>query len=394
MRVGIDASNLRRGGGQTHLLELIGAAEPERYGITKVIVWSGKGLLSELPSQPWLEIIHEPLLDKSLPFRLYWQQVVLPRLARKTCDLVFAPGGMGNPSFSPFVTMFRNMIPFDDALLGRMGWSLQQLRWRLVRGLQLRSFREAEGVIFLNEFARSAVVRALGEKEIPSVIIPHGVNFRFQMLPRPQHAIAEYDEVHPFRLLYVSIIFDYKHHREVVEAVSSLRMTGIPVCLDLIGGVGDSRVYEALKETMAKEDPAGSWCNYLGNVPFGKLHASYQNADLFIYASSCENLPNILLEAMAAGLPIACSDRGPMPEVLGESGVYFDPENPAEIAQSIVELLERPAQRAALAQAAYDRAAAHSWDKCADQTFAFLSQIARRKGIIPARTKTVTEQHV
>ena len=51
------------------------------------------------------------------------------------------------------------------------------------------------------------------------------------------------------------------------------------------------------------------------------------DANLFVFASSCENMPNTLVEAMAIGLPIACSDRGPMPEVLRDGGVYFDPED-------------------------------------------------------------------
>jgi glycosyltransferase involved in cell wall biosynthesis len=57
-------------------------------------------------------------------------------------------------------------------------------------------------------------------------------------------------------------------------------------------------------------------------------------------------MPNILLEAMAAGLPIACSNRGPMPEVLGTAGLYFNPENPAEIACAIRTVIDEQRQGA------------------------------------------------
>ena len=56
------------------------------------------------------------------------------------------------------------------------------------------------------------------------------------------------------------------------------------------------------------------------------LHQKYLDADLGLFASSCENMPNILLETMGAGLPIACSNRQPMPEILKNGGEYFDPE--------------------------------------------------------------------
>ena len=65
-----------------------------------------------------------------------------------------------------------------------------------------------------------------------------------------------------------------------------------------------------------------------GEIPYKELHQQYQQADIGVFASSCENMPNILLETMASGLPIACSKKGPIPEVLGKDGVYFDSEEP------------------------------------------------------------------
>ncbi len=48
MILGIDASNLRRGGGITHLVEVLKAAKPQDYGFTKVIVWSGSSTLDQI----------------------------------------------------------------------------------------------------------------------------------------------------------------------------------------------------------------------------------------------------------------------------------------------------------------------------------------------------------
>ena len=88
-------------------------------------------------------------------------------------------------------------------------------------------------------------------------------------------------------------------------------------------------------------------------------------------------MPNILLESMAAGLPIACSNLGPMPEMLGDAGVYFNPEQPDEIAAAIRKLLESSELRANLAELAFQQAQLYSWERCAQETFDFLSQIAR-----------------
>ena len=86
-------------------------------------------------------------------------------------------------------------------------------------------------------------------------------------------------------------------------------------------------------------------------------------------------MPNILLEGMASGLPMACSHRGPMPEMLGEAGVYFDPESPDEIAAALRPLIADPDLRTRCAEGAYAKAQTYSWERCAQETFAFLRQI-------------------
>jgi glycosyltransferase involved in cell wall biosynthesis len=65
-------------------------------------------------------------------------------------------------------------------------------------------------------------------------------------------------------------------------------------------------------------------------------------SDIFVFASSCENMPNTLIEGMAAGLKIACSSRGPMPEVLKDAGYYFDPESPVSISKAIEQIILNP----------------------------------------------------
>jgi glycosyltransferase involved in cell wall biosynthesis len=86
-------------------------------------------------------------------------------------------------------------------------------------------------------------------------------------------------------------------------------------------------------------------------------------------------MPNILIEAMAAGLPIACSNRGPMPEVLGDAGVYFNPESPEEISDALEKLITDRVLRETSAWSAYEEAKKYSWEKCADQTFRFIREV-------------------
>ena len=372
MHVGIDASNLRLGGGVTHLVEILRTGNPPAHGFEEVVVWAGAATHAKLEPRPWLRSVHEPMLDRVLPIRLFWQWVILPRLARKHCDLLFVPGGRSGSTFHPFVTMSRNLLPFEADESKRYGLSRMRWKFLLLRLAQTRSFRRADGLIFLNENARQVVMRRVKRLRGDWAIIPHGVSHQFQLAPRTQEPLSSYSPERPLRLLYVSVIDLYKHPWNVVEAVSKLRQTGLPVHLDLVGAAYPPAL-RRLRSAMEALDPSGEFIHYHEHVPYAELPSFYHRADVFIFASSCENMPNILLEAMAAGLPIACSNRGPMPGLLGEAGEYFDPEEPLEIASAVQQLIENRDRREQFAGLAFRHSQDYSWERCAAKTFAFLA---------------------
>lgn len=378
MKIGLDASNLRAGGGVTHLVELLRAADPQAYGFKQVIVWGGSATLSRLEARPWLHKMHEPLLDRSLPYRLYWQKFILDREARrKGCDVLFAPGGSCRGSFRPFVSMCRNMLPFERREKARFGKSWMFLKMILLQQSQTRTFLNADGMIFLTNYARDVVMQGVKQLQGKSnVIIPHGVDNRFLLAPRVQKDIGNYSVQQPFRILYVSIVDMYKHQWHVVEAVACLRQSGLNVTLQLVGAAYPPAL-KRLHQATSHYDHQDKFINYLGAVDYKSLPEVYHNADLFVFASSCENMPNILLEAMASGLPIACSNRGPMPEILGAAGEYFDPEKPKEIEAALQKLIDGKVLRNRCAWSAYTTAQGYSWEKCAQETFAFIADVVK-----------------
>ncbi|MBA3005557.1 MAG: glycosyltransferase family 4 protein [Proteobacteria bacterium] len=376
MIVGIDASNIRAGGGVTHLVELLRAADPQVHGFSQVIVWSGLATLNRIDDRPWLVKIHQPILDKSLPYRTFWQCFKLCNQARMVgCDVLFVPGGSYAGNFHPIVTFSQNLLPFEWRELRRYGWSFFTIKMMFLRWTQSRTFRKADGVIFLTQYAQDAVMRAIGSINGQSSIVPHGIDGRFSCPPRKQLAVNHYSDDRPFRLLYVSVIDQYKHQWHVAEAVVQLRKSGLPVELDLVGPASPPAL-KRLRDKLERVDPAGHFVRYTGAVPYAELHTRYTEADAFVFASSCETFGQILIEAMSAGLPIACSKRSAMPELLGDAGVYFDPERPGEIAEALRSLYNQPVLRRQLAGRAYTAAQDYSWERCAQETFSFIAQVA------------------
>jgi glycosyltransferase involved in cell wall biosynthesis len=377
--IGIDATNLRIGGGVTHLTELLTHADPAQFNISQIVVWGCLESLACLPDHPWLKKISIGSVNKAYIRRVMWQRLLLSRAVKRAkCDLLFVPGGNYIGSFSPMVTMSRNMLPFQWQELARYGISWMSFRLVILRQLQAYSFRVAAGMIFLTQYAREVVGKASGTITGKSVVIPHGLSTRFGHAPKVQKPMSMYNEFKPFRLLYVSIVDVYKHQWQVVDAVNILRQEGYPVELELIGPAYKPSLKKLVGSIKCSVEQ-GTWVRYRGNVPYAQLSYCYANADLGIFASSCENMPNILLETMAAGLPVACSKLGPMPEVLGDAGLYFDPEDPVDIANTLRQYLNLPELRTEKSRASFLRVQQYSWSRCAEQTLAFLAEIATQR---------------
>ncbi len=375
MRVGIDASNLRQGGGITHLVQLLQSAEPASSGIDRVTVWGARALLDALPDRPWLERAHDATLEGNAVSRFWWQQRGLAARAAGVIDVLFSPGGTYLGSFRPFVTMFRNMLPFDARERERYGASRMRMKLELLRRAQAFTFTRADGVIFLTEHARAALAQDGVTVRGRQAVIPHGLDKRFFGGDRDVRPLDT-----PFRWLYVSAIHRYKHPWNVAEAAATLRNEGLPLSLSIVGPAYAS-AGARLRSTVARLDPQGTFISIAGGRAHEDLPALYHGADGFVFASTCENMPNSLLEAMASRLPIACSDRAPMPEILHDGGVYCDPESPASIADAMRRLMMDAPLRARLAETAQARARAYSWDRCARQTFDFLAETALRRNL-------------
>jgi glycosyltransferase involved in cell wall biosynthesis len=381
--VGIDASRNRSGGAITHLVGLLGGTDPRAHGIDAVHVWSYGARLDALPEADWL-VKHNPsALERSLPHQVLWQWRRLPDEARAAgCDILLNTDAGSVCRFRPAVVMSRDMLSYEPGEMQRFGFSRAWVRLLLLRWLQASSIRRAEGVIFLTEYAARVIGRVTGPLA-RTAIIPHGVGEAFREAAARRQPGAN----GPLRCLYISNVELYKHQWMVVRALGELRQRGRDLSLQLVGG-GAGAAQRRLEAELARTDPRGEFVTWSGPVSHGGLPSVLAAADLFIFASSCENMPNTLVEAMASGLPIACSDRGPMPEVLRDAGLYFDPEDAGSIATAVDRLAVDPALRERLARAAAGLARQYSWTRCAQQTWTFLGATCNAVGATGTRPAT------
>jgi len=372
--LGIDAINIRDGGGLTHLREILANVDDASPLFDNVIVWGNDICLEALPNKHWLTKIQPLHKGAGIIQRTYWQVFQLAAAARlKGCSLLFIAGGSSFTSFKPYVTICHNMLPFTEQALQQYGFSLRRCKFVLLRMIQLHTFKNAKGIIFLSNWAMQQLRPMIKKFDLQYTEIPHGINPAFKVAKRVHRSMADCTIANSFTIVYVSRIEPYKNQLTVIQYLFELRAkTGWPLRLVLAGMASDQSYYQQMHQLIEKCNEHENWINYMGVVPYEKLSEVYVTADMAVFASTCENMPIILLEKMAAGLPIVCSHNAPMPDFLKDAGLYASIDDPTAFQSTMQQLIENRELRISLSEKVSEYAANYQWSKASTDTFQFL----------------------
>jgi glycosyltransferase involved in cell wall biosynthesis len=331
MIIGIDACNIRNGGGLEHLRQIVFNCRFNDYKIDKIIIWSNKKTLECFNVYFDNRIVtktHFLLNSKFFGPFIYQIFYLKKSLIQENCNIVLVPGGIFLNSFAPFVTISQNMLPFSLTEAFRYKQLSKKIRFLLIRILQSHTFKKANGLIFLSTYAKLKISDLLKlNSSFP--VIPHGYK------PNDIKLKRELTFNNKLHLLYVSAVSPYKHQWNVAEAVCNLFLKGNEIHLTI---VGPHEKYSSKKLlNVLKKYPCSKKCiNIVGEVASENIGYYYNNSNAFIFASTCENNPVILTEAISAGLPIISSFYPPMNEVLSsDDTIFFDPLDVESIQNAI-----------------------------------------------------------
>jgi glycosyltransferase involved in cell wall biosynthesis len=109
--------------------------------------------------------------------------------------------------------------------------------------------------------------------------------------------------------------------------------------------------------------PSAASLNYLGFVPDEELGMLYKHAAWFLFPSIYEGFGLPAIEAMANGCPVLAARAASLPEVCADAAIYFDPHDSNALAELLMSLPERQAERAQVLQHATARLSHYTWDE-------------------------------
>jgi glycosyltransferase involved in cell wall biosynthesis len=193
------------------------------------------------------------------------------------------------------------------------------------------------------------------DSEARFIVIPNGVETeRFKPISRPANAKV--------KLLFIGRLIPRKGFQRVIRALPKVReVVNKKFEIEVVGtGVARGELDE-----MAEKLGVSDLIKYVGTVPYEKLEASYQYADIFILTSLSEGMPSVILEAMGCGLPIIASDVGGNNELIvnDENGYLIKGDDIDGLAKYMVKLIEDDELREKMGAKSRDKASAYDWSK-------------------------------
>jgi glycosyltransferase involved in cell wall biosynthesis len=318
------------------------------------------------PTGPWAQLIPAVTVPVRARNRLGWvrgEQQLLPHLAaRAGVQLVHSLG-----STAPAWGRFRRVVTIHDlayrlapeAHLGLAGLGMHVL-------VPLAAHR-SHRIIVPTECTRTDVCRLLRVPSGRVDVIPEGVGtaMRSDALPEPALRTRLSLGNRPI-VLCVSAKRPHKNLAHLIGALARIPAERRPVLA--LPGYSTSHERELRRRTA--ELGVTSDVKFLGWVEPAELEGLYGAAACFIFPSLFEGFGLPVLEAMARGVPVACSGRAALAEVAGDAALLFDPDSEASIAAAIERLLLDRGEVERLRRAGIERAARFTWAATAAGTVA------------------------
>lgn len=243
-----------------------------------------------------------------------------------------------------------------------------------------RNLRRVNKIIVSSNYIKQDLIdNGFDDKKI--IIVPNGIDHS-QFYQRPQTE-DEFVDIKPFAIKKPYIIYPSrissasKKHIELIKAFSSFKeKTKLPHRL-VLAGIEDSYASEVHKATL--NSPFASDIFITGFFPHKDFSKLYAGAQACIFPSISEGVGIPILEAMASGIPVACSDAGALPEISGGNALLFNSDNIEEFASSIETIVVDNAKRSSLIANGLEWSKQFTWEKTALRTLEILKQVAKEK---------------
>lgn len=304
-----------------------------------------------------------------------WEQFALP-LALKSikADILWSPGNTGPLAVTDQVVVIHDVGVFTNP----DSYNSNFVRW--YRMLLPRLAQKAKKIITVSEFSKREIEKYLNVSHGKVAVIPGGVSGNFKPADKKTTIKFKKDKGLPLHfVLWLASRAPHKNFSGIIKAWEFLcKKNEIEdVWLVIAGGIHQT----------LNEDTCGSLGELknvleIGYVSDEDLPLLYNSAEALVFPSFYEGFGLPPLEAMACGTPVVVSRAASLPEVVGDAGIYVNPNDIEDIARGINIVIKDNELRDKMVEYGMLRAGFFTWEKAAKQTLDILADVVYHKGML------------
>jgi glycosyltransferase involved in cell wall biosynthesis len=346
------------GGPETYLRELAPAVHRERPGarLTIVTTRSGAAALRRDGWGEWADVRELPCEDGQRARRTWAEQVLLPRLAQRLrADVLHSLA-----SLAPIRAGVPAAITLHDVtfVLRR---TFSRTTTLGMREIMRRAARRADSLLTGSAAARDEICTLFGLDPATVAVVPHGAGRPPDVEPVPEAELRErYRLGEGHMVLCVAAKRPHKNQGLLLRVLESIEPDVVVVL------AGHAEPYEETLRAEAARLGVSDRVRFLEFVPDAELEGLWRLAECAAFPTLGEGFGLPVLEAMARGVPVACSDLPVLREVGGDVAHYFPPDDPVAAAAAI----DAARRDTRSGTAGPERAARFTWEECARRHWA------------------------
>jgi len=256
--------------------------------------------------------------------------------------------------------------------------------WQL-RQTVARTVRRAALVLTPSEFSRQRIERAYGLDSSRIRVVPNAVSSVFRPIQRDQALgrVRRRNGIYSPFVLCVGDLQPRKNQVGLIDAFREMVQSTSQISHDLVF-CGKSTWHGEQVREAARASGLSGRIHFTGFVSDEELIDLYNAADLFVFPSFYEGFGLPILEAMACGRAVACSNTSAMTEVANATALLFDPYNRSQMVRAMRDLLLDLELRTRMERLSLQRAASFTWQAAAQKTLEVYYEVAEQSRRVAA----------
>ncbi len=377
MRIGVEARTLQEA----------------RYGVARYLTNILTSCLELDEDNEYILYLSEPIPRSNLPIpegnrvrysiiqarpSILWRHWALPmQMRRDKCDLHFSPS-----YFVPLLKVCPDVVVVHDiSFKAHPEWFAKDRRM-IFDSIFWRKVMKADAIVTVSQYSKEEIVKHLQVDPDKIRVILESADNKFVPL-RDEGRLSLVKEKYGLPQDFVLTVGALHTRRNVPRLLAALacleKKIGSPVNLLIIGSQAP---FSPIVDISVLADEAGlrGKVLHIDYVSEEDLLLLYNAGTMLAYPSLYEGFGLPVLEAMACGLPVACSNVTSLPEVAGSAALYFNPYDIDEMAAVIGQIWNEPRRRSEMSCAGIEQASCFSWRRAASELLMLFGEVQARAG--------------